>query len=218
MNSDCPTWCVSSRKEMTAGLDGECECGASVDGAIDCNCYTKQVEIRIGWCMTDLNGLGDGSNLESKFNVSSTVVIGKCPYLLVYNTTNRAYASLTSDSEQVTHAMCDHYHRTGLLCGQCVEGCGLAVFSSDLHCSNCSDMSAITSIFLHILLESIPSVLLFILLVLFNVSIMSGPMFAFCQYFIFVIRSEPQYYNSALLFLPSPLVFLTKVSMTLSAV
>ena len=88
---------------MTAGLDVECECGAVVDGAIDCDRYTKQVEIRIGWCMTDLNRSGDASNQES--NVTSSMVIGKCPYLLVYNSTNRAYASLPSDPKLMTHTI-----------------------------------------------------------------------------------------------------------------
>ena len=55
----------------------------------------------------------------------------------------------------------------------------------------------------------------------YYICIMSGPMFGyfvFCQSFVFAIRSQPQVYNSVLLFLPSPLVSLTRLSMTLSAV
>ena len=221
VNSECPTWCVDSRENVTEGLDIQCECGASVDGAINCNKYTKQVEIRIGWCMTDLNSSSDAS--DQKSNVTSTLVVGECPYLLVYNKTNRALSSLPSDPAQLTHTMCDRYHRTGLLCGQCVKGYGPALYSTDLHCSNCSDMSVAAAVILHMLLEILPSVLLFIIFMLFDISIMhvSGPMFGyftFCQAITFVIRGEPSTYNSVLLFLPSPLVTLSRISMTISSV
>ena len=223
VNTDCPTWCIAATKEMTAGLNNvECECGASVDGAINCDHYTKQVEIRLGWCMTDLNrSSGSTQSHDLKSNLTSTVVIGKCPYVPVYNATNRAYASLPPDPSQLTHVMCNHYHRTGLLCGQCVGGYGPSVYSFGLRCSNCSDMSVATAVLLHMLLEFLPSGLFFVFIMMFNISIMSGPMFGyfvFCQSFVFAIRSQPQVYNSVLLFLPSPLVSLTRVSMTLSAV
>ena len=211
VNSDCPTWCIADTKENT-----ECICGASVDGAINCDHYSKQVEIGIGWCMTELNK----SRGTSQSNLTSTVVVGKCPYLLVYNATNRAYASLPSDPSQLTHTMCDHYHRTGLLCGQCVDGYGPAVYSFDLHCSNCSDMSVAAAVILHILLEFLPSALLFVILMLFNISIMSGPTFGyiiFCQSFIVIIRNDQQFYDSVLIFLPSSLTIITKISMTISA-
>ena len=199
----------------------KCECGASVDGAINCDHYTKQVEIRLGWCMTDLNrSSGSRQSHDLKSNLTSTVVVGKCSYVPVYNATNRAYTSLPSDPAQLTRTMCNHYHRTGLLCGQCVDGYGPAVYSFGLHCSNCSDMSVATAVILHMLLEFLPSGLFFVFIMVFNISIMSGPMFGyfvFCQSFVFAIRSQPQVYNSVLLFLPSPLVSLTRVSMTLSA-
>ena len=170
-NTDCPTWCIAATKERTAGLTNvECECGASVDGAINCDHYTKQVEIRLGWCMTDLNRSSSSrQSHDLKSNITSTVVVGKCSYVPVYNVTNRAYASLPSDPSQLTHAMCDHYHRTGLLCGQCVDGYGPSVYSFNLCCSNCSDMSVATAVILHMLLEFLPSGLFFVFIMVFNV-------------------------------------------------
>ena len=163
-NTDCPTWCVAATKEMTAGFNNEeCECGASVDGAINCDHYTEQMEIRLGWCMTDLNKSSDSrQSHDLKSNLTSTVIIGKCSYVPIYNATNRAYTSLPSDPFQLTHVMCDHYHRTGLLCGQCVDGYGPSVYSFDLRCSNCSVMSVATAVILRMLLEFLPSGLFFI--------------------------------------------------------
>ena len=138
--------------------------------------------------MTDLNRSSSSrQSHDLKSNLPSTVVVGKCSYVPVYNATNRAYTSLPSDPAQLTHAMCNHYHyhRTGLLCGQCVDGYGPAVYSFDVRCSNCSDMSVATAVILHMLLEFLPSGLFFIFIMVFNISIMSGPMFgyfAFCQY------------------------------------
>ena len=185
VNSDCPTWFVATSNETSAGHDEDCKCGASVHGIVLCDHNTKQVDIRNGWCMTDLNWSRQSHDEGS--SLTGTVVVGECPYLLAHNATSRAYSSLPSDPANLTNTMCGRYHRTGLLCSQCVEGYGPAVYAYDFHCSKCSDMSTAAAVALYLLLESLPSVLLFIIVMLLNINIMSGPMFGyiiFCQNFI----------------------------------
>ena len=82
-------------------------------------------------------------------------------------------------------AMCGPYNRKGLLCGECIDGYGPAVYSRNLKCSNCSKLgSEYFAVPLYFLLELTPIILFFIFLILFCVNITSGPLLGyliFCQ-------------------------------------
>ena len=202
--SDCPTWFVD-------GKSTECECGAAIHGAIQCDNTTKQVRARVGWCVTT-----DHHSLNS-----SSVVAGLCPCLSSsYNTSKRGSFHVPSEPTRLNNVQCGRYHRKGLLCCQCIDGYGPSLYSLDFHCSNCSDVGLPAAIIIYTLLELIPIVLLFLGLWLFQVNTLSGPMLGyivFCQSFVTVVRNDRELHDSILSFLPSQLVTLTKVSLTLSA-
>ena len=71
--------------------------------------------------------------------------------------------------------MCGPYNRKGLLCGECIDGYGPAVFSPYIKCENCSKLSTGFAVSLYLLLELTPITLLFVCVVVFRLSITAGP-------------------------------------------
>lgn len=214
--ADCPTWFVSSDNSTV-----NCKCGPPFNGAISCDSHTESIETRIGWCVTAIHNDSGSLDKSSDREANYSVVVGLCPYFHPYNTTKRVYFKVPSDPGQVNHSMCSNYHRRGVLCGECQEGFGPSAYSFDLHCSNCSDLHTATAVGLYILLEVIPITLLFFVLVVFHLNVMLGPVFGyiiFCQYYVVLIQNDKEIYDSALAFLPSSIVTLTRISMTISAV
>ena len=73
--------------------------------------------------------------------------------------------------------MCGSLHRTGLLCGECEEGFGPALYSYTLECKKCWGHGA--GWLLYITLTVIPTTVLYIIVVVFHVSAPSAPLNAF---------------------------------------
>ena len=204
--SVCP-WCEA----VSHGESTVCECGATLSGVMHCDNNTLQVRANTGWCVTLTNSSTD-------YN-TSTVVAGRCPYHS-RNISNRATFPLPSNPAKLDKVQCSHYRRTDLLCSQCIENNGPAVFSFDTHCSACSNTSAVTALALYVVSELLPIVLLFIVLWLCHIGISSGPMFGyiiFCQTFIIIIRGDTHIYDSVLSHLPSGLEIINRSSLTMSA-
>ena len=215
--ADCPTWFVDDGNSTVKCT----KCGPSFNKAISCDSHNKLIETRIGWCMTATENDSGSGNRSSDIEANYTLVAGQCPYFHPYNTTEGVYFKVPSDPAEVTRSMCSYYHRQGLLCGQCLDGFGPGLYSFDLHCSNCSDLHTAIAVTLYILLELVPITIFFFVLVIFRLNIMFGPMFGyiiFCQYYVVAIRAYKITYDSLLAFLPSSLVTLTRISMTISAV
>ena len=107
------------------------------------------------------------------------------------NHTNRLYSILPSDPDMINDRMCGPYNRKGVLCGECIDGYGPAVYSYDLKCANCSQLSSGYAISLYLFLEFIPSTLFFICVTVFHVNITSGPLLGyvlFCQMYAYAFK------------------------------
>ena len=121
--------------------------------------------------------------------------------------------------DQLNRLMCDHYNRKGLLCRKCREGYGLAVYSYDQKCVDCSKLSIGYAITVYLMLEFIPVTLFFICIVIFCLNITSGPLLGyvlFSQYFIFYIRNKIFIYDYMQSHLSAFLKLLIYVSVTVS--
>ena len=91
----------------------------------------------------------------------------ECPYCSHIN---------VSDLSSLNHdAFCVTIKRKGVLCGECIEGYGPAVFTFPLECRNCSNDPEYLSWPLYFVTDIFLVALFFLLLVLLNVSITSGP-------------------------------------------
>ena len=80
--------------------------------------------------------------------------------------------------------MCGPYNRRGLLCGECKDGYGPAVYSFDQTCANCSSLWSRYAIPLYLLLQFVPTTLIFLCFFVFRFNITSGPLLGyvlFCQ-------------------------------------
>ena len=212
----CPPWTEGSLQER------DCVCGASIEGVVQCDNATNQAVVLIGWCVTRYStGSGDNTrDMDRLRNNYTSLVAGLCPYLPRLNITNRASFELPRDPAELDQTLCSHYHRTGLLCGECISGYGPSVYSFDLHCSNCSEMSTLAAAALYLVLETVPITSLFLVLMVLQVNIMSGPMLGyviFCQYYIVVIANAKEVFGSITSLSPH-LNNLTHFSLTLSAV
>ena len=146
---------------------------------------------------------------------------GYCPFSHTENNTNRMYSELPSDPDRLNEVMCGPYNRKGLLCGECIDGYGPAVFSPYKKCENCSKFSTGFAVSLYLLLELTPITLLFVCVVVFRLSITAGPLLwyvLFCQMYVFVLQTRNFYvYEYILSHVSPPLQILFYSSLILSS-
>ena len=160
-NTSCPIW-----HYYNSG-SGQCECGF----LLKCSSDGNKVEIRTRSCATS-------SGQEDDY------YIGLCPFRYIDNSTNRKYSEMPSSASQLDEVICGSSNRRGLLCGECKDGYGPAVYSLDQKCADCSSIWSRYAIFLYLFLQFVPTTLIFICFVLFQFDITSGPLLGyvvFCQ-------------------------------------
>ena len=173
-NTSCPTGFYFNN------TSSKCDCDEFLvhHSFIKCNQPHKRAYIRNGVC------------LMSPTN-SNTYSVGYCPLTLGNwkNIANRLHSELPSDPDMLNATMCGPYNREGYLCGKCIDGYGLPVYSHDLKCVNCSEFSTGVSIFMYIIIQFVPITMFFVCAVVFHLNITSGPLlgyFTFCQiYYLF---------------------------------
>ena len=164
--TSCPPGMV-----LTNGGRGEaptCECKGNYGGLIsDCHSIRYYTELRRGsWIGT----------LDNK----SDFVVGECPYCSAW-TSNPSF-DLPQNGTNLSNNLCSRIHRTGVLCGSCLPGYGPAVNGLDFECHHCTESEAKYNWIFYLMTEFLPITLFFFIVVLFNVSITSGPANAFVFY------------------------------------
>ena len=196
-DTSCPTW------HYYNNATGQCECGYK----LLCSSDGNQVDIRIDYCATS-------SGQENDYYVS------RCPFTHTVNSTNRLYSEMPSNASQLDEVMCGPYNRRGLLCGECKDGYGPTVYSFDMTCANCSSLWSRYAISLYLLLQFVPTTLIFLCFVVFQFKITSGPLLGyvlFCQITIAEIDYHYSFmYDYILYHVSSFLRVLLDMSMTLS--
>ena len=174
-DTSCPTW------HYYNNATGKCECGS----LLFCSSDGNQVEIRIDYCATS-------TGQEDDYYVSY------CPLTHTVNSTNRLYSEMPSNASQLDEVMCGPYNRRGLLCGECKDGYGPAVYLFDMTCANCSSLWSRYAISLYLFLQFIPTTLIFLCFVVFRSRITSGPLLGyvlFCQITIAEISYHYSFIN-----------------------
>ena len=179
-NTSCPTGFYYNN------TTSKCECNRLLEKyGLVCNQLEKRAYIVHGVCITS----------AAK---KDSYTVGYCPLTLGNweNITNRLYSELPSDPDMLNATMCGPYNREGYLCGKCIDGYGLPVYSHDLKCVNCSRISTGLGISFYLLIVIVPLTLFFACVVLFRLNITSGPLlgyFMFCQVHYVNIASSHQY-------------------------
>ena len=168
-------------------------------------CTSGEVEVKIGFCVT--------------YNTDDDHYYGGfCPYSYKENITNRLFSILPTDPERLRDSLCGPYNRKGLLCGECIDGYGPAVYSLDMKCADCSNVSISTAIVLYLLLQFIPITLFFIGMLVFRLNITSGPLLGymlFCQVYSSIIKLYFPLYDYMISHMSSFFVFLWHFGLTI---
>ena len=152
----CPdTWFVPS--------GDSCKCGESYYDVVSCDEVTKEVGVLDCYCMT----------FDSRHNVT---VLGACFYNCVNNTgfyDHSIYHQVPRDFSSANNSVCGYLHRTGTLCGQCIDGYYPAVYSYNFECIPCGHMHFKTNWGIYVAFAYLPLTIFIIFLFMFRVSVVS---------------------------------------------
>ena len=183
INHGCPSWFVPINNSSD-----RCKCGEPISQqpgrVVRCNSNANQTVVRSGYCM----------DYDKDKN---EVFVGKCRYS---NLTDNFYGVYQPPQNAATlnNFLCGGLNRTGVMCSQCQEGLGTAIFSYSMQCLPC--MNSGLGWMLYVLLATFPTTILFLVVLIFQCRcITSGPMNAYifaCQLVVSTVN-----YSSTLTFL-----------------
>lgn len=205
-SSCCPTWYYRNR-------NGECQCGSELNGRLICHECNKTVEISAGFCIT---------YIENSTVAENALIVGDCAYGYFANMTNRRYSFLVQNaSTEINDRQCNPFNRQGLFCGQCIDGFGPAVYSFNLQCANCSNISTTAAICLYALIDLLPIAIFYFIVLIFRLNLMRGPLIGyviFCQSVINTLQYSKYIYASLISNLSHPLAVLAHGGLVLSGI
>ena len=156
-----------------------CECGSSLEGAVECNNATQQVIVLKCFCITYSTGKNDlivGRCFYGCFIERTAITCNSVFYLPL------PYYSLPSKASQLNQ-VCDPFHRSGQLCGKCKDGFTPPVYSYNSSCVNCTEYSSNWA--KYITVSFLPLTAFFVVVVIFRVSATSGLL----NVFVFVCQT-----------------------------
>ena len=154
----CPPWFIQ-REIAGDSTTVECVCGPQTDGIV-CNPKTCNTSLHIEYCIT-------------YDSATRTQVVGACQF----QSNPNFMTTLPSHIQELNEFMCGQFNREGQLCGKCKPGYGSTPLSLDPTCVNCTTMSYGWALYLA--LEFLPITVFYAVIVVFQVSAMSGPLNAF---------------------------------------
>ena len=110
--------------------------------------------------------------------------------LLAYCAPGNCFVNISSNSLWIPHNMthmvneilCNQTNRMGILCAQCQPGFGHAINSNIFECVSCTSQSSTVNWLYYILSVYVPLLVVFLIIILFNIHLTSGPANAFIIY------------------------------------
>ena len=174
----CPPGFEASGKNDTSKSVCSCLGGDSLYSFSDnllCDRKNLVSRIRNGYW------IGKVSAIEN----DSTLFVGATS--LLYNYTREDFHPIAKIFEHLDRNQCLPFHRTGPLCGECIEGYSTAVNSYSYECVPCTSNTSNTTnlaanIAAYIGLTYVPYLIVFIVIIYFDVRLMSGPLVGFILY------------------------------------
>ena len=154
----CPPGFVSQRNS--------CVCADWPDGIITCDEHSLNASILIGYCMTYDNETGE-------------LRAGNCQQAFFRYDSYKFYYPLPTEVSDLNDRVCGPFNREGLLCEECQDGFAVSPISL-LECINCTSASNGWITFFSI--TYLPITVVFIAIVVFSISVVSGPINSFIFY------------------------------------
>ena len=171
----CPPWFAL---QNTSGTD-RCTCINSTDIAVKCDQLAQRSYLLFGYCMTHDDSSGN-------------LFLGRAIYCNHQKPTDHLYLKLPTNTSVLNDFMCGPLNRKGLLCMDCMDGFGPAVFTTGYTCENCTGHSHY-GIALYLLLELVPITGFYILVLVFQIRVTSAPLngyILFSQAVVIVYNSK----------------------------
>ena len=144
--SDSCGYCVCD-EEMPPGIQCEQRNQVSLLSEVSCTFYDSEKDI---------------------------IWVYRCPFSVPKRATKNGMFVLPSNASELNSVVCGNLSREvkGPLCGRCTNNTGPSIYSVGVECVSCSPMN----ILYYILLQYLPSTLMFILVIVFRPNITSPPM------------------------------------------
>lgn len=148
---DCPLW--------TAPVNGSCQCGDSLRGIVSCDDRKGALLLNKCFCMTTWPG-------------GNSPLVGTCLYScnLIYPQVNVIGVNTTAE---ITSMTCGPFKRTGVMCGECLPGYGLPVYSYSLSCVECTQDYKF-NLLKYVAVAYIPLTVFFFIVIILRISATSG--------------------------------------------
>ena len=159
--SVCPTW-------FTCASDNRCQCENSEDNGIICDNEKQLSALSLCYCVTYDKDTGSTYTGKCFYNCKHFEINDT-----IKNDSRYIYHYLPRDPEKLLNdSACTHFHRRGLLCGDCEEGHSPIVLSYNLSCIPCKNGQK--NWWKFILAGFIPLTLFYFFVVMFKISVTSS--------------------------------------------
>ena len=167
-----------------------------------CDPNTNQTLVRLSYCM-DYNEEDD------------EVFVGGCYFINKKGEVQGLYVKFPQNVSELNPFLCSGLNRTGVMCSQCQEGLGTAIFSYSMQCLPC--MSSGLGWTLYVFLATFPTTILFLVVLIFQCRcVTSGPMNFYifmCQIIVSTLNNQTSLVN--LLASGSPVSIILRVFYTI---
>ena len=145
----------------TSDSSGYCACAEEVPPGIQCEQRNQMSSLLQGFCIF----------YHSEEDI---IWVSGCPFSFPKTVTKNAMFVLPANVSELNSVVCGNLSREvkGPLCGRCTNNTGPSIYSVGVECVSCSPMN----ILYYILLQYLPSTLMFLLIIVFRPNITSPPM------------------------------------------
>ena len=177
---ECPPW---FKWVNTSDSCGYCACGKGLPWNVLCNQEKQESSIRLGFCT-----FYDSAEKE--------VTGALCMSLFPKHTINDEHLiPLPQNVSELNTFVCGSLNRElkGPLCGKCTGDTGPSIYSVGNQCVPCSPVNVVY----YLLLQYLPSTILFLVVILFRLNVTAAPMahyVLFCNLVVFYSKSLLSFY------------------------
>ena len=155
-DSTCPTWSICNSRN-------DCQCGDKHNFAVVCDIKTRASAVLDCHCVT-------------YDRESGSTYLGLCFYNCETNNPQKervVYKKLPqTPKELLNKSACTHFHRAGILCGDCEKGYSPFVLSYNLSCVKCPDGHK--NWWKFILAGFVPLTFFYFFVIIFNINVTSS--------------------------------------------
>ena len=151
-------------------------CSKSSSDCFGIDCFQNKPLLHYGYCAT----FSEDTKLLS---------LTSCQYFEPngYNITSFKQILLPRNLSQLNDYMCGPLNRKGLVCSECADGFGPSVTSFGYRCVNCTQSKYWYGIPLFLFITFVPITVFYIIVLVFQIKILSAPMPCFIMYSQFVV-------------------------------